>query len=292
LAPEAGIWHACDLIHKRPELAVLPAGYQRVFNRAVDVLAGDGRVRAMWLGGSLATGTADRASDLDVLLAVDNATHGPFADAWRDWLAEITPTVLAEPLPFLRGSFYSVTPDFERLDVVLEPASAVPSTPFRHRLTVFDRDALSERVPWPEAPGPRAASVADLIQEFFLHSAKVEVLVWRADWLVGAEHAHWLRNCVYRLYVEANAPLPPSGLKHLAAKLTPTQQTALAAIPTGIDDAAGLVAAHRAAADAFLPTARRLAGDLDLSWPHELEAAAARHIEAILGLPAPYGPGD
>jgi hypothetical protein len=44
---------------------------------------------------------------------------------WREWLATITPTLLAQELPFARGSFYSTTTGCERLDVVSEPVSKV-----------------------------------------------------------------------------------------------------------------------------------------------------------------------
>src|SRR5688572_8633723 len=93
-------------------IAALPRAYRDLFDRARARLEGDERVRGMWLGGSLARGTADAASDLDVILAVADDAHEEFTESWRSWLADITPTVLAEELPFAKGSFYSVTPGF------------------------------------------------------------------------------------------------------------------------------------------------------------------------------------
>ena len=75
----------------------------------------------MWLGGSLGRGVADAGSDLDVVVAIAAGSFDGFAAGWRDWLAAITPTVLARELPRLPGSFYSVTPECLRLDVVAEP---------------------------------------------------------------------------------------------------------------------------------------------------------------------------
>jgi hypothetical protein len=269
-------------------MAVLPEGYRRLLSRAVEVLGSDQRVRAMWLGGSLASGAADSASDLDVLLAVADEDHGGFAAQWREWLAAITPTVLAEPLTFLPGSFYSVTPDFERFDVVVESVGALTSTAFRWRVSVFDNDDLTQTIPAPEGRGPSGERIGTLIREFFFHSAKVEVLVWRRDWLLGAEHAHWLRSVVYQLFVEANAPLPPIGLKQWSRKLTIDQRQVLAALPTDITNDEQLVTAHRAAARAFLPTARRLADVLGITWPQTLEDAASHHVEGVLRIPDPY----
>ena len=91
------------------------------------MLSSDDRVRGLWLSGSLARGTADGASDLDLLVAVRDEDHQAFVDTWRTWLGAITLTVVARRLPFPAGQpaagFYSVTPGFERFDVVAEPES-------------------------------------------------------------------------------------------------------------------------------------------------------------------------
>src|SRR3954466_11382023 len=119
---------------------VLEPGYAALFEQVAKAGARDERVRAMWLSGSLARGTADGASDLDVLIAISDDAHDAFAATWDRWLASITPTVIARPLPFLPGSFYSVTPQRMRLDVVAERVSQLPTTFFRERTVVFDRD--------------------------------------------------------------------------------------------------------------------------------------------------------
>ena len=60
-------------------LAVLPAGYQALFDAAVGALVADDRVRALWVHGSVGRGEADPSSDLDLILAVaDDA----FDDLW------------------------------------------------------------------------------------------------------------------------------------------------------------------------------------------------------------------
>ena len=267
---------------------VLPAGYQQLLDGARRRFEGDERVRGMWLGGSLGRGTADAASDLDVLLAVADDAFDDFVAGWRTWLADITPTVLAEALPFAPGMYYSVTPGFERFDIVAEPVSALPATFFRSRVTVFDRDGLTGRVPPPEAgPGPSADAVRGLITEYFRISA-VETIVVRDDWLLAREHVHAVASLVYRLFVEANAPLPPMGLKQWSAKLTPDQRDALASLPTDARDLDGLRVAHLAAAAVFVPNAEALARRLGVPWPHDLEGAAAAHLRKMLGLEDPY----
>ena len=80
----------------KPELPrELEPGYAHIYQRAVAVFEADERVRALWLSGSLARGDADRASDLDLLLAVRDSDHAEFLAKWRGWLAEITQTLIA-----------------------------------------------------------------------------------------------------------------------------------------------------------------------------------------------------
>ena len=181
-----------------------------------------------------------------------------------------------------------MTPDFERFDVVVEPVSALPTTFFRSRVTLFDRDGLTARIPPPEpGPGPSADAVRGLVTEYFRISAVESILV-RDDWLLAREHVHVVASLVHRLFVESNAPLPPMGVKQWSAKLTPGQRSALASLPTDAADVAGLRTAHLAMAAVFVPTAEALARRPGVPWPHDLEAAAAAHLREVLGLDDPY----
>ena len=270
------------------EIAALPEGYQALFARAREVLASDERVRGLWLGGSLARGTADAASDLDLIVAVADDAHAEFAASWREWLADITPTVLAGELAFAPGSFFSVTPGFERLDVVVEKAGSIADTFFRSRATVFDRDGLTARIPPPDpGPGPKGTVVGQLVTEFFRISI-VETILVRDDWLLAREHLHALHGLIYRLFVEANAPLPPMGVKQWGTKLTPAQRAALRALPTRADSRVELGDAQVAAGALFVTNAEVLARALDVEWPHDLEQAAASHLRRQLGIEVAY----
>ncbi|MEX2208685.1 MAG: nucleotidyltransferase domain-containing protein [Myxococcota bacterium] len=267
-------------------LEALPASYRALFERARSVAEADERVRALWLSGSLARGDADAASDLDLLIAVADARLDEFARDWRDWLAKITPTVIARPLPFLPGSFYAVTPGRERLDVVVEPAGKLATTFFRVRLPVFDRDGLDARVPAPVAgAGPSRERIAFLIEEFFRDHGMFDVVATRRDLLLGNEATHLLRGLLYQLFCEANAPLPQTGVKQWSAKLTPEQRALLERLPTGGADFDAMVAANEAVSRAFVEQARRIAAAHGVPWPDELEAATLRHLRAH-GLPA------
>ncbi len=267
---------------------VLPQGYQDLFGRAAEHFRNDRRVRGMWLGGSLARGTADAASDLDLIVAVADNAFDEFTSTWSEWLSAITPTVLAATLPFAPGILYSITPNFERLDIVVEPVSLLRDTPHRYRTIVFDRDQLSDLVPISQpGVGPSASTVEGLITEYFRINA-VETILVRDDWLLAREHVHVISTLIYRLLSEANAPLPPMGVKQWSTKLTPEQAAAMSSLPTGCSDLASLRDAHQRLATLFVSNADELADRLDIDWPQQLEDAASMHLKHYLQLDVPF----
>lgn len=268
------------------ELASLPPGYAAIFDRAVEVARADERVRALWLSGSLARGAADAASDLDLLIAVRDADLAEFAQGWREFLARITPTLIARPLPFMPGSFYSVTPGRERIDLVVEPVSRLAHSIFRTRRVVVDKDGLDAQVPAaaPAAP-PSPERLGFLVEEFFRDYGMFDVGATRGDLLLGNEATHFLRGLLYQLFCEANAPLPSTGIKQWSAKLSSAQREALEALPTGGRSWGEIVAAHEAVARAFVTHAREILAKYGVSWPTELERATRSHLRAH-GLPA------
>ena len=262
-------------------LDVLEPGYGPLFDRLVAVLGDDERVRGMWLSGSLARGEADRISDLDVLVAVRDDDHDAFAAEWREWLAAVTPTLIARPLPFAPGSFYSLTPGRQRLDVVVETMAWLPNTPFRSRLTVFDRDGLDQMIPAPEpGAGLSAERVAGLIEEFFRDYGMFPVVTEREDWLLGQEGVHFVRGLLYQLFVEENAPLPMMGIKRWSTKLTPEQRAVLTSLPAAAPNRESVMTAHHAVGEAFLVHARRVCDRLGVVWPAELEAATVDYLRS------------
>jgi aromatic ring-cleaving dioxygenase len=262
-------------------LDALSAGHRALFERAREVCDADERVRALWLSGSVARGDADAASDVDLIVAVRDDAVDDFALGWRAWLARITPTVIARPLPFLPGSFYSVTPGRERLDVVVEPVGKLGATFFRTRRLVFDRDDLHARIPAPApAQGPSGERIAFLIEEFFRDYGMADVVVTRRDLLLGHEAIHLIRGLLYQLFCEANAPLPPSGVKQWSAKLDADQRALLERLPTGGSTFETMVAAQDAVARAFIDSAREIATANGVTWPEELEEVTLRHVRA------------
>lgn len=272
-------------------LRPLPAGYRKLFDRVLRAAEADDRIRAMWLSGSLGRGVADAGSDLDVVLAVRADAFDEFAVTWRDWLGRVTPVVLARALPRAPGSWYSLTPDCLRLDVVTEPvgkAFAALST----RLLVLDKDGTADRqLTEPAADdrrsGPDPARLTAITEEFLRQQAIFPAaVVARGDWLLGVQGVQAVHIMLYELFVESNQPLPPMGVKQWSAKLTSDQRQICSALRAPAAERDSVVTAMRAAAAAFRLAARQALAAGGVPWPDDLDNAVLRYQEAELGWPA------
>ncbi len=269
-------------------LRPLPAGYHDLFERVLRAAEADGRVRAMWLSGSLGRGVADAGSDLDIVIAVAPDAFDEFAAAWRDWLAGVTPTVLARELPRLPGSWYSLTPDCLRLDVVTVKAGSATPAALSRLLLVLDKDgtaaASQAEEEAPDRPGPNPARLAAITEEFLRQQAIFPAaVVARGDWLLGVSGVQAVHTMLYELFVESNQPLPPMGVKQWSAKLTPGQRQICASLPAPTAEPDGVLRAMRAAADAFRLAARQALADNGAAWPRELDDAVQRYLATELG---------
>ena len=256
-----------DVDRNPAPLAALVPSYRPIFDRLLAVCEGDERIRALWLSGSLAKGTADGGSDLDILLAIRDSDFDEFAACWWEWLATITPTLLARELPFARGSFYSTTTGCERLDVVCEPVSKLSASPHRYRRVVFDRDGLDAAVPAPEpAAGPDLDRLRWTVEEFFrIEAIAPFMLNQRRDYLVVVNGVQSLQRMLYEVFVECNQPQPPMGVKQWSARLTLEQRQILAALPVAAPERDSIVVALRAVVNA-MRTAGRAAVTAPLSY--------------------------
>lgn len=263
----------------------MPPGYRALFERAAGVLFADERVRALWVSGSLARGDADASSDLDLIATVRDADFDAMAASWREWLGAITPTVLARQIPFLQGSFYSVTPGCERFDLVLERVTAVKGNRFFARKAVFDRDGLDALRPPPLPPAPPDRNkVETAIEEPLRYLAMMPAMLKRNDPLLMQEAWGHLRRRISELFLEANAPLPTTGVKHWKDKMTPEQYAVLESLRWPDASRESLIAAHVAVWRALEAHGRPIAEKLGVRWPSELEAAVRAHLARELGV--------
>jgi len=266
-------------------LGPLPTGYRDLLTRVINAAEPDERVRSVWLSGSVGRGVADAGSDLDVVLAIEPAAVGEFAARWRDWLARVTPVVFARELPGQPGSFYSVTPDCLRLDVVVEPRGAARRVGGASRLLVLSKNGLPETADAaPPLTGPDRDRLEDLVQEFLRQMTIFPAaVVARQDWLLGVVGVQNVHLMLYQLFVEANQPLPPMGIKQWSAKLSPRQRQVCAGLPAATASQDGVLTAMRAAAAAFRREATAVLAACNASWPADFDAAVRRYWQHELG---------
>jgi hypothetical protein len=273
-----------DVDRSPAPLAALVPSYRPIFDRLLTVCEGDERIRALWLSGSLAKGTADGGSDLDCLLAIRDPDFDEFAARWREWLAAITPTLLARELPFARGAFYSTTTGCERLDVVCEPVSKLPATQFRYRQVVFGRDGLDSAVPAPDPrQGPDLDRLRWMVEEFFRVEAIAPFMLnQRRDYLCVVKGVQDLQGMLYQVFVECNQPQPPMGVKQWSARLTPEQRQILTALPVAAPERDSLVAGLRAVVNAMRTAGRAAVTGCGCSWPVDLDNGVQRFVDQSL----------
>jgi hypothetical protein len=272
-------------------LRPLPAGYGRLYEQVLLAAQDDARIVAMWLGGSLGRGVADAGSNLDIVVAVAPDSFAEFAGGWRAWLAGITPTVLARPLS-QPGSFHSVTPECLRLDIVAEQAGSGSAEELARRLLVLDKDGSASlaAVPAPAGPppatGPDRVRLAQLTEEFLRQMTIFPAaVVARGDWLLGVVGMHGAQLLLYELFVAANQPLPPMGIKQWSAKLTAAQREVCAGLPAPTPTSDSVVAAMSATATAFLGAASEILAANEVPWPADFERAVRRFWPEELGWP-------
>jgi hypothetical protein len=259
--------------HAPGTLDLLPPGYHSLFERAISLFEREDAVRAVWLSGSLAVAErADAASDLDFRVAVRDREFDNWATRWEEWLRAITPTLLARS--FSPGSFYCLTPTLERMDVVSERVSELPTTAARERLMVLDKDGLDQI--WPREPvarEPNVETVNYLIEEVLRQAANFDSVTVRQDPLLGVVAVQQVHLALYQIFVEVNTEVPVMGPKQWSRKLTRRQREVLERLPTPQPDLKDVRRAQRAALTALVTEGREAVESAGGIWPTALHEA-------------------
>lgn len=187
-------------------LAPLPEPYHRLYERVLAFCEPDERIRGLWLSGSLARGTADAGSDLDLVVALADDGYDQFVGSWRSWLDGVTPILLVKRIPAEKLIFTALTPQMCRLDATFERVRELPESPFRTRVAVIDRDGLDARVPQRvEGPGPDPSKISAIVSEFWrIQSIFPFMINDRKDLLVARSGVNASAQLLYDLFVEAN----------------------------------------------------------------------------------------
>jgi hypothetical protein len=195
-------------------------------------------VRAVWLGGSDATGRTDRYSDVDCLALVQDEAVEPAFTAVAAALDDLSPIEQQYriPEPTWHGHsqvFYRLqnAPPWLLVDLAILKLSSAPDNRFleaeRHgqQQILFDHDDLVQAAPFDRA-GHEAAMQARLLHlaaRFDLFHIFVNKAIWRQDPAdaTGAYHTMTLRPLVELLRMRHCPDRYDFGLRYLQRDLPP-----------------------------------------------------------------------
>jgi hypothetical protein len=256
---------------------VLDERYPALYERILDVLGADDRVKGVHLSGSVATDTADRWSDLDLQVITHAEHHEAFLADWPQWLARITPTVFARtPLaPFIINT---VTDEGLTLDLAVYAEQ--PPPPHVPQTSEYAVGMLS---------GRRFTNIAEALDyavaEQLRGLAGPFVSLLQRDehvrHLTGLPHLLGLLTTVF--LAETGAP-PPA--KHWNRTFTEEQRAAVAGLPPLQATRADIIAFGLGLAELLVTRARPLFDTYALRWPADLAADAAERLRTVLDIDA------
>ena len=255
-------------------LEIIDPRYRAVYERVCEVLGADPRIRSVGLSGSVAEGTADRWSDLDIQVVADPEHHDAVVAEWPTWLARITPTVFART-PIAPFVINTVTADGLTLDIAVWAGEA-PAGPFTvHDYTVGMMSSQRFAEIGPALEYAVAEQLRGLAGPFVSLVERDE----HVKHLTGVPHILGLLTTVFL----AETGAPPPG-KHWNRTFTEEQRAAVAALPPVSATREGIVAFGLGVAELVLTRARPLYPRYGLTWPSELAAVVADRLRSELGL--------
>ncbi len=247
--------------------------YRTLYEDALAVLGGDGRVAGVEVVGSVGAGTADAWSDLDLCVVTHDDGYASFLDEWPAWLAAITPTVFART-PIAPFVINTVTAEGLTFDVSVY-ATARPNfdAPPAYAVGMLSSRRFTEVGPALEY------AVAEQLRGL---AGPFISLVQRDEHvrhLAGISHLLGLLTTVFL----AETAAPPAG-KHWNESFTVEQRAAVAALPPARATRDDIVAFGLALAEMVITRARPLFPHYDLVWPTEFAAVVAARIDECLDI--------
>jgi hypothetical protein len=254
-------------------LKVIDQRYVELYRRTQQILDSDPRVKAVELSGSVAKGTADQWSDLDLKIITTPDGYEAFLDDWEIWTGQITPTVFARrPIaPFIVNT---LTTEGLTLDMAVYSGEAPPELGHRSYavglLSTRRFDELGDALEYAVAEQLRglAGPFISLIHrnEHLRH-------------LSGISHIVGLLTTVF---LAETGSAPPT--KQWNPSFTAEQRESVAALPPVSATRDGVLGFGLALAELLVSRARPLYPRYGLRWPAELAQVAARRLNDELDL--------
>jgi hypothetical protein len=254
---------------------VVDPRYWALFDRTLAVLGPDPRVLDVAVAGSIADGSADRWSDLDVQVVTDRDSYEAVLSDWPSWVGAITPTLFART-PIAPFIINTVTADGLPFDIAVYAGQA--RAPFE--VAGYTVGLLSRQV---HATVSEALEYAVAEQMRGL-SGPFITLIGRDEHLrhlTGVPHLLGLLTTVFLAESDAR---PPG--KVWNRTYTDEQRLAVAGLPPLRATREDVIAFGLGLAELLIGRARPLYPRHGLVWPSGLAAIAATRLNEALGIDA------
>jgi hypothetical protein len=262
-----------------------------MIEKACAVAAADDRIVAAWLGGSFAAGTADAFSDIDLNCAITDESADWFAGHWTDVARQITPLVLAAPIPGVLGGIV-ITPEWLHLDLVFHRRSQCDPAALTTVEPLFDRTGTllpAEHAPAAGGPGEPYFPARAVSMYFYLLGNLAGVL-GRGEVLLAVNGAIMRRDLgLVPVMLAENGVRKHDGQKRLNRYLTRNQLAFLESLPPLTATPDSVIGFDQLIAADLIARGRDLAERTGSRWPAELEQATTGYLRRCLNVS--FGPG-
>jgi predicted nucleotidyltransferase len=266
------------------EVPTATPAQQRLIDAGVAAAQADRRIESLWLSGSLAAGTGDEWSDVD-LVAVVRADEDPesVADAWARDLGAIADYVHSiRPFPRLISV---VARDWARFDVLFMAPFDLVGQPGKPLAALFLARGAAE----PDAPLTSRShgqfDVERVAREFLRVVGLGPGVMARGHFIIALDGMQILRSlCIDLMLAETGHSRTDASPKRLESLLTDEQRAALRSLPPLSATQESVIETQVELCRLFLPRARAFAATQGALWPSEFEAATRAWIRDSLGI--------
>jgi predicted nucleotidyltransferase len=244
------------------------------------------RAGSAFLGGSYGRGEADTVSDVDVYVVVagqDDIPH--MLTELSNNLAKVQPILFANVLPNAR-TINAITQEWLRFDFTVLTQQEIVFFAQNQLKPLFDRLGVFAKMR-PAAEYSRnlsADGLLEIVNEFIRVLGLSMVVNGRDDVITAQTGTNLLRDMLIRVMVFENGGQPQRGALSAKRNLTPSQYSALTALPSLEATWPSVFARSKALAEQFFPRARSLANELGAKWPDEFQRVTLELLRAKLGL--------
>ena len=206
-----------------------------------------------------------------------------------DLARAIAPMVSVRPIGGAVVGGYSITEDWQHLDIVCHPESTFDPAALRGCEPLFDRAGLlpGERTPGPSAYG-EPYFPDDTVEFYYYLLGNLAVVLGRGELTLATNGAIMRRDVgLVPLMLAENGVRKSDGNKRLNPYRTAEQRAVLEGLPPVWADCASVIEFDRLVAAEVSRRGRALAVRTGAAWPAEFERATLAYLRRELGMDVP-----